>query len=159
MATAGIGGLIGGATGNMWAYRWSRGRVVIIAPLLAACGAAMLLEAKGHLSVPIVSTGMSLFNAGQSAFGVIMIICRQEVTPRELLGRMVTTMRVGISGMASLGALLGGLTASRVGIRTTIVSAVSLLFIVVLGLKLSSLEDLVDHLMPPRIPRDSSSAA
>jgi MFS family permease len=145
MAAAGLGGLIGGATANIWAIRWSRGRVVIVAPLVAACGAAMLLEANGHLSVPIVSVSMFLFNAGQSAFGVMMITCRQEVTPRELLGRMDTTMRVSITGMASVGALLGGFVASRVGIRTTIASGVFLLFIVVLGLKLSSLEHLVNR--------------
>jgi MFS family permease len=145
MAAAGLGGLIGGATGNMWASRWSRGCVVIFAPLVAACGAAMLLEAGRYLSVLIVSAGMFLFNAGQSAFGVIMITCRQEVTPRELLGRMDTTMRVSITGMASVGALLGGFVASRAGIRTTIASAVFLLFIVVLGLKFSSLANLVDR--------------
>jgi hypothetical protein len=74
----------------------------------------------GYLSVPIVSVSMFLFNAGQSAFGVIMITCRQEVTPRELLGRMDTTMRVSITGTASLGALLGGFVASRFGMRTII---------------------------------------
>jgi MFS family permease len=145
MAAAGLGGLIGGATGDIWATRWSRGRVVIVAPLVAACGAAMLLAATGHLSVLIVSVSMFLFNGGQSAFGVIMITCRQEVTPRELLGRMDTTMRVSITGMASVGALLGGFVASRVGMRTTIASAVFLLFIVVLGLKFSSIEHLVNR--------------
>ena len=145
MAAAGLGGLIGGATGNIWAIRWSRGRVVIVAPLVAACGAAMLLGANGRLSVPIVSVSMFLFNAGQSAFGVIMITCRQEVTPRELLGRMDTTMRVSITGMASLGALLGGFFASRAGMRATIAAAVFLLFIVVFSLKFSSLEHLVNR--------------
>jgi MFS family permease len=145
MAAAGLGGLIGGATGNIWASRWSRDRVVIVAPLVAACGAAILLEANGHHAVSIVSVGMFLLNAGQSAFGVIMITCRQEVTPRELLGRMDTTMRVSITGMASVGALLGGFVASGIGIRATIASAVFLLFIVVLGLRFSSLENLVDR--------------
>jgi predicted MFS family arabinose efflux permease len=144
MATAGIGGLMGGATGNMWASTWSRGRVIIVAPLVAACGAAMLLGANEHLSVAIVAVSMFLFNAGQSAFGVIMITCRQEVTPRELLGRMDTTMRVSITGAASVGALTGGFVASRIGIRATVASAVFLLFIVVLGLKCSSVEHLVD---------------
>jgi MFS family permease len=145
MATAGVGGLIGGATGHMWAGLWSRGRVLIVAPLVAACGAAMLLVANWHLSVAMVSVSMFLFNVGQSAFGVIMVTCRQEVTPRELLGRMDTTMRVSITGAASVGALIGGFVASRIGIRATIAAAVFLLFIVVLGLKLSSLENLIDR--------------
>lgn len=134
MAAAGLGGLIGGATRNIWVVRWSR-----------PAGLQCCLGQMATFSVAIVSVSMFLLIAGQPALGVIMVTCRQEVTPRDLLGRMDTTMRVSITGMASVGALLGGFVASRVGLRTSIASAVFLFFVVVLGLKLSSLEHLVNR--------------
>lgn len=145
MAAGGMGGVLGGASGNLLARRWSSGRVIVFAPLVATCGAAMLLAAGKSFTIPILAVGLFLFNAGQSAFGVIMFTCRQEATPRELLGRMDTTMRVGITCMASLGAFMGGFIASRAGVRTAIGLGVCGLFFVVTGLKCSSIETLIDQ--------------
>lgn len=145
MATGGIGGVLGGATGNIWASWWSRGRVLVAAPFVSVCGAAILLGAARISAVPILAIGLFLFNAGQSAFGVNMQTCRQEVTPRELLGRMDTTMRVSITAMASIGALTGGYIAARAGIRTTLAFGASGLFLVALGLACSSLERRVNQ--------------
>ena len=96
-------------------------------------------------AAPILAIGLFLFNAGQSGFGVNMQTCRQEVTPRELLGRMDTTMRVSITAMASIGALTGGYIAAHAGIRTTLTFGASGLFFVALGLASSSLERRVNE--------------
>jgi MFS family permease len=145
MAAGGIGGVLGGATGNLWADRWSRGRVLVAAPFVSVCGAAMLLGASIPFAVPILAIGLFLINAGQSAFGVNMQTCRQEVTPRELLGRMDTTMRVSITAMASIGALTGGFIATHAGIWTTLALGASGLFFVAFGLAGSSLESRVNQ--------------
>ena len=129
----------------MCASRLSRGQTVVWAPLVAASGAALLLVANRMYAVPIAASALFVLNAGQNAFGVNMFTCRQEVTPSGLLGRMDTTMRVSITGMASVGALAGGFVASRAGIRTTLALEVLVLFVVAVGLRLSPLRSLVNQ--------------
>jgi hypothetical protein len=144
MAAGGMGGMLGGATGNAFASRWTRGKVLVYAPMIAAFGASFLLLPKRSFSLEIVALAMFLFNAGQSAFGVNMQTCRQEVTPAKLMGRMDTTMRLCFTGTASLGALSGGFLASRCGVLATLAVGICGLFLVVCGLKQSPLEKLVD---------------
>jgi MFS family permease len=145
MATFGIGGVVGGGAANMWASRVSRGRVFVWAPLVAACGGALLLVANRMSAIPIAAGALFVLNAGQNAFGVNMFTCRQEVTPSGHLGRMDTTMRVSITGMASVGVVAGGFVASRAGIRTTLALEVMVLFVVAVGLRLSPLRSLVNQ--------------
>jgi MFS family permease len=144
MAAGGMGGMLGGATGNALASRWTRGKVLVYAPMIAAFGGSFLLLPKRTFSLEIAALAMFLFNAGQSAFGVNMQTCRQEVTPAQLMGRMDTTMRLCFTGMASLGALSGGFLASRCGVLVTLAVGICGLFLVVYGLKHSPLEKLVD---------------
>jgi hypothetical protein len=144
MAAGGMGGMLGGATGNALASRWTRGKVLVYAPMIAAFGGSFLLLPKRSFSLEIAALAMFLFNAGQSAFGVNMQTCRQEVTPAQFMGRMDTTMRLCFTGMASLGALSGGFIASRCGVLVTLAVGICGLFLTVCGLKHSPLEKLVD---------------
>jgi MFS family permease len=143
-AVGGIGGVTGSAIAGPLAAKLSRGRVLVCAPAIGAAGGALVFAARGAHAFVILLLAMFLYSLGESAFGVNMQTCRQEVTPFELMGRMDTTMRLCFRGMASLGALTGGFIGSAFGLRTTILSAVCGLILTVLGLQSSGLSHLVD---------------
>jgi len=64
-------------------------------------------------------------------FGIQYLSLRQAITPDRLLGRMTATMRFLTVAAAPLGSLAGGVLATWVGLRAT------LLTIGVLGLALA----------------------
>jgi MFS family permease len=143
-AIGGLGGIIGAAIAGPLATKLSRGRVLVFAPAIGAAGGALVFIARGAHALAVLLLAMFLFNLGESAFGVNMQTCRQEVTPANLMGRMDTTMRLCFRGIASLGALAGGFIGSSFGLRTTILTAVSGLFITVIGLYSSGLSELAN---------------
>jgi MFS family permease len=88
-AIGALGGVSGAFAAPSFTRRWSHGRVLVTAPLIGACGGAVLLLA--HLTHPpvMVALGLFLYNFGESSFGVNMQTCRQNVTPFELLGAWI----------------------------------------------------------------------
>ena len=143
VAVGGIGGILGSSMAGRLAKRWSRGRVLVFAPLIGASGGALLFAARGARALIVVADAMLFYSLGEGAFGVNIQTCRQELTPANLMGRMDTTMRVCFRGMASLGALAGGLVGSKFGLRAAILAGVCGLFVTVVGLYCSGLADLV----------------
>ena len=142
VALGGIGGVVGASFANLLAKTFTRGRVLVYAPLLGASGAALLLLSSDHSGV-LLGLGLLVFNAGQSAFGVNMQTSRQMVTPPFLMGRMDTAMRLCFTGMSSLGALSGGLWGSRFGVHSTLIFGIAGLFLAAFGILLSPLNRLV----------------
>lgn len=123
--SGGIGGIAGSLLGWRLVEKFHQGRVLVLTPLMGiAGGIVLLLPSKSH---PFFMTALALFfyNLGESSFGVNMQTVRQAVTPLHLMGRMDTAMRFCFKGMASLGAIVGGLIASQFGLRTTLLLGVS----------------------------------
>lgn len=113
IAALAIGGIIGGPLAPRLLRRFNFDRAVLLAmalrtllwPLLALTSSAIL-------------AGVALAMAGlaSSIVTVSVVSARQHFTPREMLGRVVTTFRTVGNGAGPLGALFGGLVASRWGI-------------------------------------------
>jgi hypothetical protein len=61
--------------------------------------------------------------AGVVVYNVAQVSFRQGLTPRPLLGRMNATMRFLVWGTIPLGAFVGGLLGSAIGVRETLVVA------------------------------------
>ena len=148
-AAGGFGGAVGAYAAGHFAKRWSRGRVLVTAPIVGACGGAILLLASGSSAALITAMGLFFYSLGETSFGVNMQTCRQEVTPTTMMGRMDTTMRLCFRGMASLGALSGGYIASRFGVRAAIFGGVVGLCLTVMGLNLTRLKERVDAVVGP----------
>lgn len=85
----------------------------LLMPLLAQPGWRLWVAAAGGF---MVSVGLVIYNVTQVSF-------RQALTPDQLLGRMNATMRFLVWGTLPLGALLGGLLAELIGIRTALLIA------------------------------------
>jgi hypothetical protein len=95
-----------------------------LTPLIGIAGGMVLLLPSKSYPFFVSALALFLYNLGESSFGVNMQTVRQAVTPLHLMGRMDTAMRFCFKGMASLGAVVGGMVASQFGLRTTLLLGV-----------------------------------
>lgn len=120
VAIGGIGTIIGAATAQTIGERLGVGRA-----LIAACGAfavATILVAIAPASTPIpflILSGL-IQGPGVMVINVNALSLRQAVTPDHLLGRVNATGRWIAWGTIPLGALVGGLLGTTIGLRETI---------------------------------------
>ena len=61
-----------------------------------------------------------MFDFGGVLYGINYLSLRQAITPDRLLGRMTATMRFLTVAMAPLGSLVGGVLATCIGMRGTL---------------------------------------
>ena len=124
-ASAGIGGIVGACLGAWLGHQWRVRMTLVLAPLIGVIGGATLLIAQPSHPFATAAVALFLYGLGESCFGVNMQTCRQGVTPLRLMGRMDTTMRFCFKGMASLGAIAGGVVGSRWGVQAAIAFGVA----------------------------------
>lgn len=135
-AMGGVGGIVGSIFGWRLARSFSPGKILVLTPLIGIAGGAMLLLPTPSKAFSITALALFLYNLGESSFGVNMQTTRQAVTPMHLMGRMDTAMRFSFKGMASLGAITGGIVASQFSLRSTLllgVAGLALTFVFFLG--------------------------
>ena len=80
----------------------------------------------------LLGAAMLVFDFGGVLYGINYLALRQAITPDRLLGRMTATMRFLTVATAPLGSLVGGVLATGMGLRGT------LLPVGVLGLVLAA---------------------
>jgi MFS family permease len=110
-----IGGIVGGPVAPRILRRLSFQRAVVLAiairtllwPVLALTSSAILAGAC-----------LAVAGLASSIVTVSVVSARQHFTPREMLGRVVTSFRTIGNGAGPLGALSGGLIASHWSINT-----------------------------------------
>jgi MFS family permease len=110
-----IGGIVGGPVAPRILRRLSFQRAVVLAiairtllwPVLALTSSAILAGAC-----------LAIAGLASSIVTVSVVSARQHFTPREMLGRVVTSFRTIGNGAGPLGALFGGLIASHWSINT-----------------------------------------
>jgi len=133
-----VGGIAGGFT-TSWVIGHLGSRTTMIAGL-AAQGAAWALVAA--TTQPIVAgAALALGFVGVTLVSVVVMTSRQQQTPPELLGQVISAFRVVGNGPAPLGAIAGGAIASALGLRVPIfiAAAVTLLAVfLVLRVRVSS---------------------
>jgi len=98
---------------------------------------ALAWQAFGLIGGPVwmatllLGAAMFMFDFGGVLYGINYLSLRQAITPDRLLGRMTATMRFLTVAMAPIGSLVGGVLATVIGLRGT------LLTVGVLGLVLA----------------------
>lgn len=139
LAMAGIAGLAGAFAAPWLGRRVGEGNAVILARLLCAPAWIIVVLAPGA-----AVWGFVALCVGQAIHGFSMGLddpneggYRQAVTPRELLGRMSTTMRSVNRTMAVVGALLGGVIAGALGYTATLWAVVAVFLVAAALLALS----------------------
>lgn len=119
----GIGGLgtLGGALlANRVAARVGLGRTIIVS--VAFDGPAMLLVALAPHDAPVAWLVASVALGGFAVvvYNINQVSYRQAICPTEMQGRMNATMRFLVWGTIPIGAVLGGLVATGVGVHNAI---------------------------------------
>ncbi len=149
----GIGSLAAAMLATIAMARLSPRLILVFGPASSML-ASVILALSPHLA------GTSLRLAGPVAvflllgFGPILwFVCqnsiRQLVTPPGLLGRVGSVIQVAIYGVRSVGALLGGLVAARLGFDAAMALIVGLFSASLLAVLLSSLARL--QTLPPPV--------
>lgn len=122
-AVGSCGGVLGGGLAGRVNRRLGSGRAVFVAAalggpfaLIAPLGTALLGPWSVAAGVFGVSATSAVYNAGVLSY-------RQRSTPREMLARVTSAVRVITSTALPVGALVGGALATDVGPRTTMIVA------------------------------------
>jgi hypothetical protein len=134
MAAASVGSLLGSLSANDIGRRFATGPT-IVGSMLLACSAPMLVPlAHGPLYVVVPVLVLSFFLGG---FGLVIsnvhvISLRQAIIPQHLLGRINAGYRFVVTGVTPIGALVGGILGTYLGLRLTLlVGAVGTMLAVV----------------------------
>lgn len=117
---AGVGGAVGGLVAPWLVARTSR---VVVYPASVVAGGACYLGI-GLFAHPVLSMVLfGLFGATVIIGNVVMMSLRQALIPAELFGRVQGAWRTAVWGGLPLGAFLGGVLASVLGLRGLFVAS------------------------------------
>jgi len=119
VALGGAAGVIGAAVVGRYTRLVGPGRAGITGMLLAST-AGLVLAAAGPLALVVVS--QLLRGAAPSLFGVNQQTLRQTLVAPERLAQVNAAWRFLVFGVQSLGALVGGVLGSALGLRGTLVA-------------------------------------
>ena len=119
---AAAGGIAGALAARPLARLLGLGRVLVAALLLSAVGAVLtpMVTATGWAALVGVALSHFLLWAGQQIYNVHQVPIRYVLTPPALHGRVNASIRTVVWGLAPLGALLGGVSGTAFGTRTTL---------------------------------------
>lgn len=110
-----LGGLLGAVTGDRL-IAWCTPTWTLRVGLLIEAGTHLVLAT--GTSAPVVGVTLFLFGVHGALWGIVGSSLRQRLTPPDMLGRVGSTSLFIIAGGNCVGALLGGVVASRFGLTT-----------------------------------------
>ena len=122
LAFTGIGSGIGGFLATPISHRISAGPTIILGQLLWAVG-ALLMPLAGFVeggALLFVALGQLISGIGMTVYSITQMSLRQQITPTGLFGRATAARRFLIFGAAAVGAALGGVLGTTMGLRPTL---------------------------------------
>ena len=126
-AVAAIGALVGSFIARRVAEWLGQGPTIWISVLVAAPFGFVMPFVQRDWTLGLLVFSQLVFMACVVVYNIAQVSFRQGLTPPELLGRMNATMRFIVWGTMPLGAFIGGILGSTIGIRETLfVSAVGM---------------------------------
>ena len=124
LTIAAVGGMVGGVTAGPLAKRFGSARIIWLAPLVLGLPAFLAPLATPGWGVLFYPAGLAFFGMMAVVYNVAQVSYRQAITPHDLLGRMNASVRFIVWGTMPLGALLGGVVGTWLGLRPTLWIAV-----------------------------------
>ena len=114
------GGLISAVFADRISRRLGVGRTILLTiplggPLMAAL--AFCKPGDDLVNVLVIGGGFFAMSASGTLYNINQVSLRQALTPPEMSGRMNATMRWFVWGTIPIGALLGGIVGSTLGLR------------------------------------------
>ena len=120
----GLGCVIAAANAERLSARFGVGPVIVHGLILTALAwqAFGLIGGPVWVATLLLGLAMLVFDFGGVLYGINYLSLRQAITPDRLLGRMTATMRFLTVAMAPLGSLVGGVLATYIGLRGTLLT-------------------------------------
>jgi MFS family permease len=122
-STAAVGGLIGSLVATRIAERLGQGPTIWVSVLVGAPAGFVLPFVQRDWSLGLYALSQVLFWGCVVVYNITQVSFRQGLTPPDLLGRMNATMRFLVWGTMPLGAFIGGILGSTIGVRETLLVA------------------------------------
>jgi MFS family permease len=121
-----VGGLIGSLFTNRARKVFGLGRSMIYSTIASSAAPLVLLIPRnaGIVSMTIMMAAQFVYGLGIASLNVNAITLRQVITPRRVLARMNATYRMLIFGVPPLGAIIGGVLGTALGLRPALVISV-----------------------------------
>jgi MFS family permease len=115
----GLGGLVGAFAAGPIARRFGGARATIIG---IGFEVGLVLVPLSQPGIRVLFFGFGLMMGGFAAvvYNINQVSFRQHLCPDRLLGRMNATMRFVVWGVLPIGALIGGVLGTVLGLRTTL---------------------------------------
>jgi MFS family permease len=118
-----VGGLIGSLIASRIAVRVGQGPTIWLSMVVSAPTAFVLPFVHRDWTLGLLAVAMMFGSAGVVIYNITQVSFRQGLCPPALLGRMNATMRFLVWGTIPLGAFLGGILGTVIGVRHTLLVA------------------------------------
>ena len=162
IAVGNAGPLLAALAARRISARLGVGRTIVGAALLCGPGTLLIAAAPRDNPIPFIVAAMIVMGFGGVLYNVTAISLIQAITPDRMLGRANASRRFIVWGVIPLGALLGGVLGSSIGLRPTIVVGAIGGLLAVVPLVLSPVRSIVrvpDSDQPEAIASASNAAA
>jgi MFS family permease len=135
----GIGGGAASLVANRVAGRLGVGPVIMGSCVVIGIAGLLIGLTAGGIGVvlTVLAIAYFLWGAGFTAYVVIAGSLRQVITPAQLRARVMSTANMAISGLNPIGAILGGVLATWLGLRSAVLIAGVLMLVSVLWVAFS----------------------
>jgi MFS family permease len=135
----GIGGGAASLLSNRVARWFGVGPVITGSCVVIGIAGLLIGLTTGGIGVMLAVLAVAYFmwGAGLTAYVVIAGSLRQVITPERMRARVMATANMAISGLNPVGAILGGLLATWVGLRSAVLTASVLMLVSVLWVAFS----------------------
>ncbi len=120
---AALGGLIGSLVASRFAKWVGQGPAIWISILVGIPSEFVVPFVHRNWTLGLLAAGQLVMWASVVVYNITQVSFRQGVCPPDLLGRMNATMRFLVWGTIPLGAFLGGVLGSTIGVRPTLLVA------------------------------------
>ena len=115
-----VGSLIGAVTATRVARSFGIGPGLVASATTGALGLLLIPLARGALVIPFLVIASMLWGFFVLNYYVNAITLIQAITPDHLLGRTNASRRFLVQGVIPIGALLGGILGTTLGLRATV---------------------------------------
>ncbi len=120
---AAVGGLVGSLVASRIAAWLGQGPAIWISAVVFAPAGFVLPFVHRDWTIGLLAVSQLFTWAGVVIYNITQVSFRQALCPPDLLGRMNATMRFLVWGTIPLGAFIGGVLGSTIGIRKTLLVA------------------------------------
>jgi MFS family permease len=117
-----VGPLLAAFNASRISSRFGVGRTIIAASILG--GPAFLVipfAPHGNAALAVIVPAFVLGGLANVIYNVTQVSLRQAITPERIQGRMNSVMRFIVWGTIPLGALVGGVLATAIGVKETLI--------------------------------------